>query len=112
MSTQEPRRADAIIEEQGQDVPAELRELRKSIDNLDAAVIHIMAERFRITQRVGELKAELGLPASDPAREKRQIARMRLLAQDSRLDPEFAEKLLNFIVSEVVRHHTEIGCQN
>lgn len=112
MSTQEPRRADAIIEEQGQGVPAELRELRESIDNLDAAVIHIMAERFRITQRVGELKAELGLPASDPAREKRQIARMRLLAQDSRLDPEFAEKLLNFIVSEVVRHHTEIGCQN
>lgn len=90
-------------------VPPELARLRDSIDNIDAAVIRIMAERFKITQRVGELKAELGLPPSDPGREQAQIARLRRLAAESHLDPEFAEKLLNFIVSEVVRHHTEIA---
>lgn len=89
-------------------VPAELESLRSSIDNLDAAVIHIMAERFRITQRVGQLKVERGLPAADPARETQQIARLRALASEAHLDPEFAEKLLNFIVSEVVRHHRAI----
>ena len=58
-------------------IPAELGAYRHTIDNLDAALIHILAERFRCTQQVGVLKAERGLPASDPAREERQIARLR-----------------------------------
>ncbi len=89
--------------------PEELLRLRGSIDNLDSALVHIMAERFKITQRVGHLKAEMGLPAADQARELRQIARLRALAQEAELDPEFAEKLLEFIVSEVVRHHVQIA---
>lgn len=91
-----------------EETPTELARLRASIDNLDAALIHIMAERFRITQKVGLLKAAEGLPASDPDREADQIARLRQLAEESHLDPEFAEKLLAFIVSEVVRHHDAI----
>lgn len=87
----------------------ELTRLRGSIDNLDSALIHIMAERFKITQRIGVLKAEAGLPAADPVREQRQAARLKELATESELDPQFAEKLLNFIVREVVRHHLEIA---
>lgn len=86
----------------------ELLELRDSIDNIDAALIHMLAERFKCTKRVGELKAAKGLPAADPAREQRQIARLRSLAEAAHLDPEFAEKFLNFIVREVIRHHEEI----
>ena len=78
---------------------------RQSIDNIDAAMIHILAERFRITQAVGLYKAEHGLPASDPGREARQIARLRKLAEEARLDPEFSEKFLRFIIDEVIRHH-------
>lgn len=91
------------------DPKAELTALRGSIDNMDAALVHLLAERFKITQRVGHLKAEHGLPPADPAREREQIARLRALAQDAHLDPEFAEKFLNFIVSEVVRHHEQIA---
>ena len=87
----------------------ELARLRASIDNMDAAIIHLLAERFKVTQRVGELKATAGLPAADPEREAAQIARLRALAVEADLDPEFAEKLLNFIVSEVVRHHLQIA---
>ena len=80
---------------------------RKSIDNIDAALIHMLAERFRITKAVGEHKARTALPASDPGREERQIARLRKLAEDADLDPEFSEKFLRFIIEEVIRHHQQ-----
>ena len=88
---------------------AELLALRGSIDNIDAALIHMLAERFRCTQQVGRLKAEHGMPASDPDREARQIERLRALAVDARLDPEFAEKWFNFVVAEVIHHHQVIA---
>ena len=78
---------------------------RKSIDNIDAALIHILAERFRITQAVGEYKAKATLPPADPDREARQIARLRKLSEEANLDPEFSEKFLRFIIEEVIRHH-------
>jgi chorismate mutase len=80
---------------------------RQSIDNIDAAMIHILAERFRITQAVGAHKAAHQLPPSDPGREERQIARLRALALEARLDPEFSEKFLRFIIEEVIHHHEQ-----
>ncbi len=80
---------------------------RASIDNIDAALIHILAERFRITKAVGAYKAENALPPSDPGREERQITRLRKLAEDAQLDPEFSEKFLRFIIQEVIRHHEQ-----
>ena len=89
-------------------VPPRLAAYRATIDNLDAALVHLLAERFRCTQQVGVLKAELDLPPSDPGREERQVVRLRALAQDSGLDPVFAEKFFAFIVAEVIRHHEAI----
>ncbi len=80
---------------------------RKSIDNIDAALIHILAERFRITQAVGEHKAGANLPPADPNREKTQVERLRKLALEADLDPEFSEKFLRFIIDEVIRHHEQ-----
>ncbi|MET8680684.1 chorismate mutase [Streptomyces sp. NPDC004647] len=90
-------------------VRAELERLRNSIDNIDAAVVHMLAERFKCTQQVGRLKADYRLPAADPTREALQIARLRELAESAKLDPAFAEKLLNFIIAEVIRHHETIA---
>jgi chorismate mutase len=80
-----------------------LAAFRKSIDNIDAALVHMLAERFRITQAVGEYKAKATLPPADP--EARQIARLRKLSEEADLDPEFSEKFLRFIIDEVIRHH-------
>ncbi len=92
------READIVVRE-------ELQRLRASIDNLDAALVHLLAERFKCTQEVGRLKAEHQLPPADPEREAAQIRRLRALAEESKLDPVFAERFLNFIIAEVVRHH-------
>jgi chorismate mutase len=85
-----------------------LQDLRHSIDNMDAALVHLLAERFKFTQAVGTLKAEYGMPPADPERESVQIARLRELAHDSGLDPAFAEEFLNLIIVHVIRSHESI----
>jgi chorismate mutase len=90
-------------------VPAEILRLRESIDNIDAALMHLLAERFKCTRRVGELKAQGGLPPADPARDQQQIARLTSIAASAGLDPAFAEQFREFIVSEVIRHHEQIA---
>lgn len=87
----------------------QLLRYRASIDNIDAALVHLLAERFKITQAVGEYKASAGLPPADPAREQAQIARLRALAEESGLDPAFTEQFLRFIVAEVINHHQRIA---
>lgn len=87
----------------------QLARYRSSIDNIDAALIHLLAERFKITQDVGRYKANVGLPPADPDREARQVARLRVLAEESGLDPVFSEKFLRFIVAEVIHHHQQIA---
>jgi chorismate mutase len=90
-------------------IPADLlKDHRQSIDRLDAILVYALAERFKHTQEVGRLKAEHGLPPSDPAREAAQIARLETLAQEADLDPAFARKFLTFIISEVIRHHERL----
>jgi chorismate mutase len=87
---------------------AELRRIRGSIDNIDAALLYLLAERFKCTQQVGLLKARHDLPPSDPGRESQQVARLRRLSEDAQLDPVFAEKFLNFVIAEVIRHHEAV----
>jgi chorismate mutase len=101
--------SDSLSAEVSPEVAADLARLRKSIDNLDDALIRILAERFRLTQQVGQLKAEHTLPPSDFSREASQVARLRALAADANLDPDFAEKWFHFIVQEVIQHHRAIA---
>jgi len=97
-----------VTTDKTQNTDPELQRLRDSIDNIDAALVHMLAERFKCTQAVGLLKAQHGLPPADPEREAVQIGRLRALAREAKLDPDFAEKFLNFIVTEVIRHHEAI----
>ena len=93
-------------------VKAKLLSYRQSIDNIDAALVHMLAERFRCTKEVGHLKAHYDLPPADPEREEFQRERLGELAKDANLDPDFAEKFLNFVIKEVIRHHEAIAAEH
>ena len=87
----------------------QLAEYRASIDNIDAALVHLLAERFKVTRRVGEYKAAVGMPPADLEREALQVQRLRDLAENAGLDPLFSEKFLRFVIDEVIRHHETAG---
>ncbi|WP_063693721.1 chorismate mutase [Bradyrhizobium stylosanthis] len=91
-----------------QSFEGDLARLRQSIDNLDAAMVHLLAERFRCTHAIGELKARVGLASRDPKREVAQLRRLRSLASQSGLDPDFAQKLHALVVREVITNHEAV----
>ena len=78
---------------------------RSSIDDIDASLVTLLGERFKITKQVGVYKARVGLPAADPEREAEQIVRLREVAASVGLDPSFSEKLLRLVFAEVRRQH-------
>ena len=78
---------------------------RSSIDDIDASLVRLLGERFKITKQVGLYKARVGLPAADPEREAAQIVRLREVAASVGLDPSFSEKLLRLVFAEVRREH-------
>jgi chorismate mutase len=91
------------------EIKSQLSHYRQSIDNLDAALINILAERFRCTERIGLLKAQYDLPPRDEERERSQLERVRAMATDAHLNPDFAQDLLTFLLREVVRNHAAIA---
>ena len=86
----------------------QLKEYRNSIDNIDAALVFLLSERFKITHKVGVLKAENTLLPADKSREAQQVSRLRKLSKEADLDPEFTEKMLNFIIAEVISNHENL----
>lgn len=86
-----------------------LNDMRKSIDNIDNAIISMFAERFKITAQIGYYKAVNCLPIKDAQREALQIERICKLADEYGLDPEFAKEILEMVLNRVVQHHEIIA---
>ena len=91
-----------------QDTQKQLKEYRDSIDNIDAALVFLLSERFKITHKVGVLKSENTLLPADKSREAQQVSRLRKLSKEADLDPDFTEKILNFIIAEVISNHQNL----
>ncbi len=90
------------------EVKTQLEEYRESIDNIDSMLVFLLAERFKITEKVGKLKADNNLPASDKNREAKQRERLERLSAKAGIKPGFISRLLNFIIGEVVKNHKKL----
>lgn len=87
--------------------PPELQSLRTEIDEIDGKIVDLLASRFRLTSRVGRLKALHALDAVDPQREAAQEARFRELAQRNDLNPDLVLRVFRSVIDEVVKNHRE-----
>lgn len=86
-----------------------IERLRGSIDNVDTAIVMLLAERFKYTEEVGRWKAQAGFAPADAEREHRQVARLRTLAEQAGLDPDIAEGYHAFVVGESKTRHQRIA---
>lgn len=90
------------------DAGTDLRELRETIDRLDGALAFLLAERFAITERIGELKAAADLPSLDPAREDAQRERLTRLAREAGVELRLLTPVFEALTATVRRRHDEI----
>lgn len=92
-------------------VPAELLRVREQIDRIDQGLVLLLANRFALTQRVGELKAEHALESVDPDREMNKLAQIRALCVEHNVDPGLVSEILERVMRKVVKNHDAIKGQ-
>lgn len=88
---------------------SQLEEYRTSIDAIDAAMIYLLAERFRTTEKVGEYKKAHSLPAEDLGREEVQSEKLRRICESAGLDFNYAQSIFQLIMQIVKDRHRSIA---
>ncbi len=63
-----------------------LDELRREIDQTDAEILKLIAQRTKISEKIGKEKKELGMPIRDAKREKTVLERIKQLARENQLN--------------------------
>jgi chorismate mutase len=86
----------------------ELLTLRTKVDEIDAALMDLLAERFKVTEQVGILKVRRDIPLIDTSREDAQTKRIRNIAKSKGVNPDLAENILRLIINQSVRNHQKI----
>lgn len=81
---------------------------RDQIDEIDGQMVALLAKRFKITTDVGRWKAQNAVAPVDPDRERKQVERLHMLANETGLSEDFLERFLRIIIDEVVSHHRAI----
>ncbi|MDX3773278.1 bifunctional chorismate mutase/prephenate dehydrogenase [Chromatiaceae bacterium AAb-1] len=77
-----------------------LQPLREKIDQLDTELVRLLAERAKVTARVGLVKQQYALPVYVPEREQALLKARRLQAEQQQLSPELVEDVLRRVMRE------------
>ena len=85
----------------------ELGALRHRIDELDRALVAIVAERLAVCEEVARLKEGTDMPVIQPARVREVLTSRRQWAIDAGTDPDFAEQLFRALLAET--HRIEVA---
>jgi chorismate mutase len=83
--------------------------VRLEIEEIDRALIALMAQRVDIARRLGRAKRIAGLPTLDPAREAVVVRRAGTLARDFGLPAEDAREIFWHLIGMCRRAQMEGG---
>lgn len=98
--------------ESGRQEPGkELLELRKQIDRLDQSLVLLLANRFALARKVGEIKARAQLESFDPQREAQKLLDIRDACTRHELNPDMMADILAQIMRETVSNHERIKAE-
>ncbi len=90
-------------------MPRELPELRVAIDEIDNAIVALLAQRMQVCREVAEIKEQTGATVIQPQRVRDVLASRRQWAIDAGVDADFAEQLFRILLSET--HRIEVAEQ-
>ena len=85
----------------------ELHTLRKEIDKINTEILSLLAKRFSLTRKIGELKHTYRLPPKDTKREGVQLEGLEVQAKKLTLNPSLITKIYQLIIVEVVKEHNK-----
>jgi chorismate mutase/prephenate dehydratase len=76
-----------------------LDDLRRKIDETDAEIVRLLAERIRNAEEIGREKRKLGKPVEDLNREEKVFDNVRKLAENANISTEGIESIFQRIVN-------------
>lgn len=85
----------------------ELPELRVHIDEIDKAIVQLLADRMNVCREVAEIKEQTGATVIQPQRVRDVLSSRRQWAIDAGVDADFAEQLFRILLSET--HRIEVA---
>lgn len=84
-----------------------LADLRKKIDDIDIAIINLLAQRMAVCKTVAAVKAETSTAVMQPQRVREVLNVRRQWSIDNDVDPDFTEQLFRILLAET--HRIEIA---
>lgn len=85
-----------------------MADLRVCIDEIDSALVGLLAERERYTDRAPDLKAREGIAARAPRRIEAVLDNVRGKALSQGLDPELAEAMWRIMIEAVIAREERV----
>ena len=85
---------------------SDLGSLRNQIDEIDLAIVKLLAQRMNICREVAEVKAGSSTPVIQPHRVREVLTVRRQWAISNNVDPDFTEQLFRILLAET--HRIEI----
>ncbi|WP_417207339.1 chorismate mutase [Antarctobacter sp.] len=85
-----------------------MADLRVCIDEIDSALVALLAERERYTDRAPDLKAREGIAARAPRRVDAVLGNVRNKAQVHGLDPDLAEEMWRIMIETVIAREERV----
>lgn len=85
-----------------------LAALRSEIDKLDEEIIHLISQRMKVTEKIGQHKRDHNIMILQLERWKEIMSTRTMLAEKLGLTPEFVEKYLEQLHKESIRTQTRV----